>query len=174
MVAAWIAAMTLWAAQRWITGYPELRLNTGSSEQSWSVEAHTGAIRWEWVRSVGRDESWPSSPPGWELSWVEMPTRIPALGGIPIVGNFFSIKEDWFGTTPTTMYVQGSRQDYETTHVRVKLWFLVAILTPFALWGLFLVWRERQAARRGRCTTCGYSRAGIAEDAVCPECGKGL
>lgn len=165
--------MALWAAQGWITQYPELRHSSGTHEQSWSVRVQAGAIRWEWERSVERDASWPSAPPGWEFEWVETNPRIPMLGGIPLLGNYFSMKDDWYGNTPMTVYVQGSRQDYMTTHVRMKLWFLAAILSPFALWGMFMVWRERQAARRGRCATCGYSRAGLAQDTLCPECGSG-
>ncbi|MBU6414602.1 MAG: hypothetical protein KGS45_14185 [Planctomycetes bacterium] len=82
-------------------------------------------------------------------------------------------KDDAYGNEPITAYWRGGEQGSLVTFVHVKLWLLVAILTPFALWGLFVVWRERQASRQGKCTTCGYSRAGIAEDAVCPECGKG-
>jgi hypothetical protein len=39
----------------------------------------------------------------------------------------------------------------------------------FAMGTLRRVWRRR----RGECTRCGYDRAGITKDAVCPECGSG-
>lgn len=32
--------------------------------------------------------------------------------------------------------------------------------------------RARRWARLGCCLACGYDRAGLAKDAVCPECGK--
>jgi hypothetical protein len=31
----------------------------------------------------------------------------------------------------------------------------------------------RRRVRRGRCPSCGYDRAGLAEGSACPECGKG-
>ena len=33
--------------------------------------------------------------------------------------------------------------------------------------------RARRRARVGLCPHCGYDRAGLTTDAVCPECGKG-
>jgi hypothetical protein len=52
----------------------------------------------------------------------------------------------------------------------VPLWFLALPLAA----GTALAWRTpvRLALRRrrGACVKCGYARAGLAADAVCPEC----
>ena len=57
-------------------------------------------------------------------------------------------------------------------YARVSLW-LPCLLT--ALPAGFLWHRHRRAlraARIGLCPHCRYSRAGLADDAACPECGK--
>lgn len=33
-------------------------------------------------------------------------------------------------------------------------------------------WQRKNRVHRGHCSACNYDRAGIARDAVCPECGK--
>jgi len=53
----------------------------------------------------------------------------------------------------------------------IPLWaplLLTLIPTGFA-WRADLIARRR--AMLGKCTQCGYSRAGLTSDAVCPECG---
>lgn len=176
MVAAWIAAMTLWGVQGWITKYPELRHNTSTQKQCCLVKVQNGAMLCRYTRYVEQGASWSSTTPGWNFEWVDInppnPPRIPLLGGIPLIGTAFLVKDDGNGNEPITGYWRGGEQGSLVTFVRVKLWFLTAILTPGALWGLFIAWRERQVARRSRCIKCGYSRAGIAEEAVCPECGQ--
>jgi hypothetical protein len=39
------------------------------------------------------------------------------------------------------------------------------------LWMPWVV-RDRRRRRRGRCPSCGYSLAGLAEGSACPECGR--
>lgn len=53
-------------------------------------------------------------------------------------------------------------------NVSMPLYFLTLLLAMLttALW-----WRDRRGFARGRCAECGYDLAGIASDAVCPECG---
>lgn len=53
----------------------------------------------------------------------------------------------------------------------VPLWWIALLLSAAAL----LAWRLPVHAalrlRRGACLKCGYARAGLAADALCPECG---
>lgn len=44
---------------------------------------------------------------------------------------------------------------------------LLLLATP-TVW---LWWRDRRFTRPGLCSLCGYDRAGLATDSVCPECG---
>ncbi len=61
---------------------------------------------------------------------------------------------------------------------RIILWrgFLLDLLFYFVLVGAWPFYRRtiRPSIRRarGRCPSCGYSRSGLASDALCPECGK--
>jgi hypothetical protein len=55
----------------------------------------------------------------------------------------------------------------------VPLWapFLLAAAPAGFLWRGEVIARRRR--RTGLCKTCGYSRASLAPDAKCPECGAG-
>jgi len=56
--------------------------------------------------------------------------------------------------------------------LHIPLWaplLFTLIVTGFA-WRADLIARRR--AMLGKCTKCGYARAGLAPDAVCPECGS--
>lgn len=56
--------------------------------------------------------------------------------------------------------------------VSVPCWvFIVAAMGPW-LWALTPRRRRLQRIRAGRCTFCGYDRAGLGVGEVCPECGK--
>ena len=57
------------------------------------------------------------------------------------------------------------------SHLAVPLWPAAAVLGM----GAFVVWRgdmkTRRRARAGCCVKCGYDRAGLMGETVCPECG---
>jgi len=53
----------------------------------------------------------------------------------------------------------------------VPLWWLASISAASALIGWRLDVLARRRARVGRCPKCNYDRTGLAEGAVCPECG---
>ncbi|MCC6676717.1 MAG: hypothetical protein IT436_06195 [Phycisphaerales bacterium] len=66
----------------------------------------------------------------------------------------------------------GSRQGVNATVFTIPLWLIAAL----AAMPLFISWsRQRRLRRRlsqGRCTHCGYHRAGLAPEQPCPECGR--
>jgi len=62
---------------------------------------------------------------------------------------------------------------YVSWYLRLPYWIpMLPCLMTFAL--LFRVERRaKRLARVGKCAQCGYDLTGLADGAVCPECGKG-
>jgi hypothetical protein len=87
------------------------------------------------------------------------------LGLIPVVeeGNI---------TTRPTPRVSPFVYNY-LTYYPDPLGFLLNTVIFSTLWMPITAWHRRRRAKRGGCTRCGYSREGLAESAVCPECGLG-
>jgi len=57
---------------------------------------------------------------------------------------------------------------FTLTTSNVPIWALALPVVGLAVW----LWRiDRRIA--GACQSCGYDLAGLAPNAVCPECGKG-
>lgn len=52
------------------------------------------------------------------------------------------------------------------------LFWSAVIASPFWLRRGFVAWRCFRRRRAGRCSACGYARAGLAADKPCPECGS--
>lgn len=50
---------------------------------------------------------------------------------------------------------------------QAALWGIVALVLMFAM-----LMRAFRPIRRGCCEMCGYSRTGIGEHVICPECGQ--
>src|SRR6185295_2696629 len=72
---------------------------------------------------------------------------------------------DWLPTLAIHSYVNG---DYVNWRLDFPLW-------PLVLPSAFVAYRSLRTVRRlsrAGCKHCGYSRAGLAADAPCPECGR--
>jgi hypothetical protein len=98
------------------------------------------------------------------LIWVQYDTRQPPPYGLGSGWKVRAYVPDfrwWFGS-----YTLGSGQT-----VYVPLWpvCMLAISASVIAWRLDTLARRR--ARAGFCPKCDYNRAGLAPNAVCPECG---
>jgi len=91
-----------------------------------------------------------------------------SLSVIPIFYDGGDSSPTWRGTFQRASYASGG---VGVTRTIIPLWpfsLLTLIVTGFA-WRADLIARRR--AMVGSCLKCGYSRVGLAPDAVCPECG---
>jgi hypothetical protein len=64
-------------------------------------------------------------------------------------------------------YESGLFNPRQDLWIALPLWPFVAAAAIFAA----IHWRRALRHPPGSCPACGYSRAGLAADAVCPECG---
>jgi len=73
-----------------------------------------------------------------------------------------SLSKWWFRWTTVWLF----------EHLEIPLWLpaLLSLLATAAAWRADAKYMRR--VRVGLCAGCGYDRAGLAADAVCPECGK--
>ena len=78
----------------------------------------------------------------------------------------------WQRSVPPIWFPSWRNKPVESWTLQLPYWLpLLVCLAVFAL--IFRIERrEKRLARAGHCV-CGYSLAGLAEGAVCPECGKG-
>ena len=111
------------------------------------------------TRTTGRSVSGVAIARG-GLHWHDA-SAIPMLGGIPIVGNFLTIRVEspgwWF------------RASFSQTHKElvVPIWAIGVLAAGIGV----LAWRRARWVKSGHCARCGYDLSGLAAGAVCPECG---
>lgn len=58
--------------------------------------------------------------------------------------------------------------------INAAVWGVAGALAACGVRSVYVAARSSRRRRRGLCTGCGYDRAGVAADAVCPECGAVL
>lgn len=139
------------------------------------VWAGGSATRFDWINSYGDGKTGVYGAPGcavviWEDPWLNGGESVidRALLLLPGRSPFGSSSERW----PRSWLPIVSGLGSNFGHVSLPYWLPILLFASIS-GGLF--WRDRRAARRARvgmCPSCGYSRAGLALDAVCPECGK--
>jgi hypothetical protein len=64
--------------------------------------------------------------------------------------------------------------DADLGRILIPFWIPLAVAIALTAWAWHLdalACRRERAARLNLCPKCNYDRAGIAKDAVCPECG---
>lgn len=118
-------------------------------------------IGWEWsrTRTTAGSVSGVAVARG-GVHWHDA-SAVPTLGGIPIVGNFFTIRVESPG-----WWFRWSTQP-KSKEVVVPLW----ALGVFAGGVMVFAWRRATRVEKGHCARCGYDLKGLAAGAVCPECG---
>jgi len=93
----------------------------------------------------------------------------------PIAGSFLAVSIVlYLGWGPLFREVTGS---HVLGYLLIPVWATLATAPGMALgwvasFGILRpAERRRERIRAGLCQSCGYSRSGLAKDALCPECG---
>jgi hypothetical protein len=118
---------------------------------------------WSW-RIVDKSSSTPPAPfPGLRLPPLVFPPAAP-ITGFPLPQQGANEYNLYFLSYQhgTNGYRRGA----------IALWPFAAVLFISGGWLYWAGRRARRRANRGMCVHCGYSFAGLAIDAPCPECGR--
>jgi hypothetical protein len=135
-------AAVVWIGSYWITAY--VGCNSRSGWRCGSIRA--GTIRYVGLTGKGGAQSFTR---GWHAEWVWV-----------LEQNRFWLW--WPGCMDHPVNWLRSRTLW------IPLWPLVAAAAGFA--GIH--WRRARRLPPNACPNCGYPRAGLAEQAPCPECGR--
>ncbi len=93
------------------------------------------------------------------------------LGENKAPGDGLSIKPSVYHHSPGFVWSFSTLDTAKYRIIFIPLWAPTLLAGAIAAW----CWRRERQRRRlanaGSCPACGYSRAGLAADAKCPECG---
>ncbi|HZW07535.1 MAG TPA: hypothetical protein VFF65_10465 [Phycisphaerales bacterium] len=140
--AAAIAGAAAWTASLWVVSY---RFPSGSTGLTWTVVLDRG-----------------------QLLATDQPTFFsPGLSVLPAGPRVRNL--NWWPAWPW-LEVMTLSTGQRLVSLTLPLWPLpvAGVLIAAPAWRSL---RRRRAAERGACTGCGYSLAGLADGAACPECG---
>lgn len=112
------------------------------------------------VLATGGVTRWAQAHRPWSMGSV--PGRIAWTWCLDASWHRVGVRVEWLGAPfspqqPDSLAVAG--------------WWPVLIVGLGALWFLHADHRARRRAASGACPSCGYSMAGLAHGATCPECG---
>ncbi|MBX3403040.1 MAG: hypothetical protein KF699_06460 [Phycisphaeraceae bacterium] len=113
---------------------------------------------WSWTQTGGGSVRGVAVARG-GLHWHDS-SAVPMLGGIPIIGRFFTLHIEspgwWFR-------IRASKQQREFV---VPMWSIGLAAAAVGV----VAWRRSRRETPGFCARCGYDLAGLLAG-VCPECG---
>ncbi len=140
----------------------------------WSATVAFASLHIVWIASIWVEASIArgfARDPQHAQYWAWVHGGVVIAGENLVPGGGMTVTNDIFVDVPVVRWNFSYRNNRSYRDVGIPLW------APTLLAGMTAAWcwrRERQRRRlaiAGSCPSCGYSRAGLAADAKCPECG---